>query len=174
MFKKYDKSWIKSAFQQVCGEEQIVVTSSVVRRGYIQWFHIMILGLQIDSSKTKAMGCKPCHFFLLFTFIIQNKHAEWVRSFKHLGVVSDDTISFTQHAKHVYSRANKRISIHKGSPNKHYFTTTKHTSYQYWSMAAWLCTLLDDLPLVHPKHCPAHSVTSVPACLYQICTCPGT
>jgi len=90
-----------------------------------------ILGLQINSSKTKAMAWTRSHFFPPFAFHIYNKQVEWVRSFKYLGVVLDDNLSFTLHAKHVCSRANKRISILKhlaGSP----YGATQQTLLHYY------------------------------------------
>ena len=90
-----------------------------------------ILGLQINSSKTKAMAWTRSQFFPPFTFNIYNKQVEWVRSFKYLGVVLDDNLSFTLHAKHVCSRANKRLSILKhlaGSP----YGATQQTLLHYY------------------------------------------
>ena len=120
-----------------------------------------ILGLQINSSKTKAMAWTRSQFFPPFTFNIYNKQVEWVRSFKYLGVVLDDNLSFTLHAKHVCNRANKRVSILKlrpimGKPNRLYVTTTKHASNQYWNMETLLCPLHVRLPSDVPSPCRTH------------------
>jgi len=90
-----------------------------------------ILGLQVNSSKTKAMAWTRSQFFPTFTFSIYNKPVEWVRSFRYLGVVLDDNLSFTLHAKHVCTKANKRLSILKhlaGSP----YGATQQTLLHYY------------------------------------------
>ena len=90
-----------------------------------------ILGLQINSSKTKAMAWTHSHFLPSFSFSIYNTKVEWVRSFKYLGVILDDNLSFTLHSQHVCSRAGKRLSILKhlaGSP----YGATQQTLLHYY------------------------------------------
>ena len=90
-----------------------------------------ILGLQINAGKTKAMAWNNSQFFPPQSFNIYGEPVEWVRSFKYLGVVLDDNLSFLQHASHVCTRANKRLSLLKhmaGSP----FGATQQTLLHYY------------------------------------------
>ena len=90
-----------------------------------------ILGLQINASKTKAMAWTRSHFFPTFTFSLYSNQIEWVRSFKYLGVVLDDNLSFSLHAKHICARAAKRVSVLKhlaGSP----YGATQQTLLHYY------------------------------------------
>ena len=90
-----------------------------------------ILGLQINSSKTKAMAWTHSHFLPSFSFSLYNIKVEWVRSFKYLGVILDDNLSFTLHSQHVCSRAGKRLNILKhlaGSP----YGSTQQTLLHYY------------------------------------------
>lgn len=90
-----------------------------------------ILGLQINSSKTKAMAWNHSHNFPPFSFLIYNTPIEWVRQFKYLGVIFDDNLSFVSHSKHICNRASKRLSVLKhiaGSP----YGATQRTLLQYY------------------------------------------
>ena len=77
------------------------------------------------------MAWTHSHFLPAFSFSLYNTNIEWVRSFKYLGVILDDNLSFTLHSQHVCSRAGKRLCIFKhlaGSP----YVSTQQTLLHYY------------------------------------------
>ena len=60
-----------------------------------------ILGLKINTPKTKSIAWTHSHFLPNFLFQIYNKPVEWVWTYKYYGVVLDDQLSFIQHAQYI-------------------------------------------------------------------------
>jgi ribonuclease HI len=111
-----------------------------------------ILGLQINIGKTKAMAWEHSHSFPCFYFEVYNTQIEWVRTYKYLGVVLDDTLSFMEHSKAICNRANKRLNILKymaGSP----FGATQETLLHYYKSC--IRPILEYGSIVMPIACPS-------------------
>ena len=90
-----------------------------------------LLGLQINTSKTKAMAWNHSQKFPNFQFNVYGAPIEWVRTFKYLGVTFDDTLSFTEHVDDVVRRATNRINLLKHMASSPYGATQRTLLHYY-------------------------------------------
>ena len=76
------------------------------------WFYESFLKLNI--SKTKELcpeGHRAINPNLLCPVEINSQHVEQVESFKYLGTVIDNNLSFTEHVDHITKKANQRMYL---------------------------------------------------------------
>ena len=105
----------------------------------------VLLGLKVNLKKTKAMAWNHSNSFPSYNYTVYQNKIEWVRTFKYLGIIFDDNLSFTKHIEDVISRANKRLNVLKhmaGSPYGatqktllHYFKSCIRPILEYGSIA---------------------------------------
>ena len=106
-----------------------------------------IIGLKINTTKTKSMAWTHSHFLPNFSFQFYNKPVERVRTFKYLGVVLDDQLSFIQHARYIAGLAQRRLNILKhmaGSP----YGATQTTLIRY--VQTCIRPILEYGNIIHP------------------------
>ena len=111
------------------------------------------------------------HFLPSVSSSLYNRKVEWVRSFKYLGVILDDNLSFTLYSQHVCSRAGKRLSIFKqlavspyGSTQQtllHYYKTNIRPILEYgMSICNQAYELLQNTALLIALHLPPNARTN--------------
>ena len=91
----------------------------------------MILGLQINIKKTKAMSWNHSDYLPNFQFTVYSLAIEWVRTFKYLGVTFDDNLSFCKHVDDISIRVNKIINVLKHLAGSPYGATQKTLLHYY-------------------------------------------
>ena len=94
----------------------------------------MTLGLKISVNKTKAMcfaHSSNGRAKRMGNFTIQGTEIEWVKEYKYLGVIFDNTLSFRKHATYIRRKVGGKMNILRmlaGSP----WGASTHTLKRYY------------------------------------------
>jgi hypothetical protein len=109
--------------------------------------------MTFNASKCKVLTISRMHLPIVFNYTMNNQALEHVGTFKDLGVVIDETLSFTPHIDSVVSKCNKLCGAIKRAVGFAAPQQVKLTLFNALSAAISIFHLRSGPPQAKPRFC---------------------